>query len=162
MYRAAAAPRISDVLDDLSRVSQPAIRRIGRSGRVALGDLDRQPDLDRVVDRILAPLEPAAVVHRDPLPTLEIGIEPGLAGTPAGAAVERDPLVGSDPGFLPVGRDLRVGTHGVVDVAVVLHVVGVGPAVAPDIALDPAGRADVVVAADVTDVLAPGPDADEG
>ena len=57
----------------------------------------RLADLDRVVDRILAPLEPAAVVDRDPRPGLEVGVEPGLAGAPAGAAVERDPLVGVIP-----------------------------------------------------------------
>ena len=119
-------------------------------------------DLDRVVDRVLAPLEPAAVVDRDARPVLEVRVEPGLAGPPAGAAVERDPLVGRDPGLGPVGRDLGVRPHRVVDVAVVLHVVGVGAAVAPDVALDPARRADVVVAADVADVLAPRADADEG
>src|SRR5262249_49855146 len=120
-----------------------------------------EPDLDRVVRRIRAPLEPAAVIDRDPLPALEIRIEPGLAGPPAGAAVERDPLVGSDAGFGPVRGDLRVLAHRVVDVAVVLHVVGVAAAVAPHVALDPPGWADVVVAADLADVFAPRPHADQ-
>src|SRR2546430_6648083 len=119
------------------------------------------PDLDRVADRILAPLEPAAVVDGDPRPAHEVGVEPGLAGPPAGPAVEGNPLVGVDPGLLPIGRDLRVGPHRVVDVAIVLHVVGVGATVPPDVARDPAGRADVVVAADLADVLPPGADADE-
>jgi len=44
----------------------------------------------------------------------------------------------------------------------VLHVVGVRAAVAPDIARDPTRRPDVVVAADLADLLFPGPDADEG
>ena len=42
-----------------------------------------------------------------------------------------------------------------------LHVVGVGAAVAPDVTGDPSGRADVVVAADGADVLLPRADADE-
>src|SRR6476646_2250512 len=88
-------------------------------------------DLDRVVDRVLAPLEPATVIDRDPPPILEIGVEPRLARTPAGAAVEGDPLVGGDAGLGPVGRDLRVRPHRVVDVPVVLHVIGVGAAIAP-------------------------------
>src|SRR5438093_96654 len=87
--------------------------------------LDGHPHLDRVADRILAPLKPAAVVDGDPRPTHQVGVEPGLTCAPARPAVERDPLVGVDPGLLPVGRDLRVGAHRIVDVAVVLHVVGV-------------------------------------
>src|SRR5207248_7894391 len=106
----------------------------------------------RVVERIATPLEPAAVVHGDPLPALEICVEPGLAGSPACAAVERDPLVGGDLSLGPVRRDLGVGAHRVVDVAVVLHVVGVRAAVAPDVPRDPTGRTDVVVAADAADV----------
>ena len=90
------------------------------------------------------------------------GVEPGLARAPPGAAVERDPLVGRDPGLGPVGRDLRVRPHRVVHVPVVLHVVRVGAAVAPHVALDPAGRLDVVVAADPADVLLPAADGDEG
>src|SRR3989442_12809203 len=105
---------------------------------------------------------PPAAVARDPVPAHQVGVEPGLAGPPAGAAVEGDPLVAGDLGLSPVGRDLRVRTHRVVDVAVVLHVVRVRAAVAPHVALDPAGRADVVVAADVADVLTPGADAHEG
>ena len=88
-------------------------------------------------------------------------VEPRLGGTPPGAAVERDPLVGGDVGLGPVGEDLRVGAHRVVDVPVVLHVVRVRPAIAPHVALDPARWPDVVVAADRADVLPPGPDADE-
>src|SRR5205823_2126116 len=94
---------------------------------------------DRVVQPVSAPLEPAAVVDRDPVPSHQVRVEPGLARAPAGAAIERDPLVGGDAGLLPVGGDFRVRTHRVVDRAVVLHVVGVTAAVAPDIAGDPAG-----------------------
>ncbi len=65
------------------------------------------------------------------------------------------------PASTQFARDLGVGPHRVVDVAVVLHVVGVRAAVAPDIAGDPPRRADVVVAADPADVLLPRPDADE-
>ncbi len=43
-----------------------------------------------------------------------------------------------------------------------LHVVGVGAAVTPDVAGDPARGNDVVVAAALADVLVPGADADEG
>src|SRR5206468_9752367 len=81
------------------------------------------PHLDRVADRILAPLEPAAVVDGDPRPAHQVGVEPGLACSPARPAVESHPLVGADPGLLPVGSNLWVGTHRVVDVAVVLDVV---------------------------------------
>src|SRR5207247_1059823 len=81
---------------------------------------------------------------------------------PARSAIEGDVLVGSDAGLLPVGGDLRVGAHRVVEVAVVLHVVGVGAAVAPHVAGDASCRADVVVTAVLTDVLVPGADADEG
>src|SRR6476619_1043877 len=106
----------------------------GSLGRVLVpwgdGDDFRLADLDRVAHRILAPFEPATVVDGDPLPALEVGVEPGLAGPPAGPAVEGDPLVGGDPGLVPVGRDLGVRTPRVVDVAVVLHVIGVGAAVA--------------------------------
>src|SRR5207247_8320021 len=56
---------------------------------------------------------------------------------------------------------LRVGPHRVVDVAVVLHVIRIRTAVSPDVARDPAGRTDVVVAADRADVLPPGTDANE-
>src|SRR5256714_13498625 len=91
------------------------------------------PYFDGVADRILAPFEPAAVVDGDPRPAHQVGVEPGLAGPPAGPTVEGDPLVGVDPGLLPIGRDLRVGPHRVVDVSVVLHVVGVGAAVPPDV-----------------------------
>ena len=66
------------------------------------------------------------------------------------------PIVGGDARLGPVGGDLRVGTHRVVDVPVVLHVVRVGAAVAPHVALDAPRRADVVVAADLADVLVPG------
>src|SRR5207244_13455673 len=44
----------------------------------------------------------------------------------------------------------------------VLHVAGRSVPVAPDVACDPGRRTDVVVAADLADVLVPGPDADEG
>src|SRR5439155_17765961 len=118
--------------------------------------------LDRVVDRVAAPLEPAAVVDGDPAPAHQVGIEPGLACPPARSAIEGDVLVGSDAGLLPVGGDLRVVAHRVVEVAVVLHVVGVGAAVAPHVAGDASCRADVVVSAVLTDVLVPGADADEG
>src|SRR2546423_13305381 len=97
------------------------------------------PYFDGVADRILAPLEPAAVVDGDPRPTHQVGVEPGLAGPPSGPAVERHVLVGSDAGLGPVRRDLGVGAHGVVDRPVVLHVIRVGVAVAPDVATDPAG-----------------------
>src|SRR5205823_1862588 len=93
--------------------------------------------------------------------THQVGVEPGLACPPAGPAIEGDPFVGGDAGLLPVGGDLRVRTHRVVHVAVVLHVVRVRAAVAPNVAGDPAGSADVVVAADVADVLLPAPDADQ-
>src|SRR5262245_44631091 len=91
-------------------------------------------DLDRVRDRILAPLEPATVVDRDAWPAHEERVEPGLARAPTGSAVERDPLVRRDSGLFPVGGDLGVRPHRVVDVAVVLHVVRVRAAVAPDVA----------------------------
>src|SRR5579864_315940 len=84
--------------------------------------------VDRVVDRVSAPLEPAAVVDGDPWPFHEVRVEPGLARPPAGAAIEGDPLLGRDAGLRPVRGDLRVGAHRVVDGAVVLHVVGVTPA----------------------------------
>src|SRR6478609_8758438 len=77
------------------------------AGRLGGGFTFRVADLDRVVDRVLAPLEPAAVIDRDPIPALEIGVEPRLAGPPARPAVERDPLVRRDPGLRPVGCDLR-------------------------------------------------------
>src|SRR5712691_3308365 len=117
--------------------------------------------LDRIVSGVPAPLEPAAVVDGNPRPAHQVGVKPGLACSPAGPAIEGDPLGGADAGLLPVGRDLRVGPHRVVDVAVVLHVVGVGATVPPNVAGDAAGWADVVVAADLADVLLPGPDADE-
>src|SRR5262249_53194421 len=47
--------------------------------------LDRLADLDRVVHRVRAPLEPAAVVDRDPRPAHDVGVEPRLARPPAGA-----------------------------------------------------------------------------
>src|SRR5207248_4082078 len=124
-------------------------------------DGDRLPYFDWVADGILAPLEPAAVVDGNPWPIHEVRVEPGLARAPTGAAVEGDPFVGGDPRVAPVRRNLRVGPHRVVDIAVVLHVVGIRAAVSPDVAGDPAGRADVVVAADRADVLPPGADADE-
>src|SRR5262249_19520143 len=80
---------------------------------------------------------------------------------PAGAAVEGHALVRRDAGLVPVGGDLGVRPHGVVDAAVVLHVVGVAAAVAPDVAGDPSGGTDVVVATHRADVLAPGPDGHE-
>src|SRR2546427_8088091 len=136
--------------------------RSSRSRLIEGLDLDGHPHLDRIADRILAPLEPAAVVDGDPRPTHQVGVEPGLARPPARPTVERHPLVGPDPGLLPVSRDLGVGAHRVVDVAVVLHVVGIRTAIPPDIAGNPAGRDDVVVAARRADVLLPGADADEG
>src|SRR6266508_166738 len=146
----------------LAGASSVGRTRTERRPQPLRGDLVRGlSDFDRVVDRIPAPLEPAAVVHGDPLPTQEVGVEPGLACPPAGTAIERNPLVRDDAGLFPVGRDLRVGAHRVVHVAVVLHVVGVRAAVAPHVACDPPGRADVVVAADLADVLVPCPDADE-
>src|SRR3989442_3736502 len=42
-----------------------------------------------------------------------------------------------------------------------LHVVGTRATVAPDVTGDPPGRVDVVVTADLADVLVPGPDADQ-
>src|SRR5919109_2615543 len=107
-------------------------------GELALGLIVRRTDLDGVPDRVLAPLEPAAVVDRDSRPVHEVGVEPRLAGAPAGAAVERDPLVGGDSRLAPVRCDLRVRAHRVVHVPVVLHVIGVGTAVAPHVARDPA------------------------
>src|SRR5581483_11512149 len=103
-----------------------------------------------------------AVVDGDPRPSHQVRVEPRLARPPAGAAVEGDPLLRRDAGLRPVRRDLRVGAHGVVDGAVVLHVVRVTPAVAPDVSGDPPGGRDVVVAAALADVLVPGADADEG
>src|SRR2546421_51390 len=117
--------------------------------------LGLRPRLDRVVDRTLPQFEPAAVVDGGLLPTHQIGVEPCLACTPAGPAVEGDPLVRCDADLLPDGRDLRVGAHRVVHVAVMLHVVGVRATVAPDVTGDPASRADVVGAADLSDL--PGP-----
>src|SRR6185312_11106839 len=112
-----------------------------------------EPDLDRVVLGIIAPLVPAAVVHGDVLPAHEQCVEPGLARAPARPAVVGDPLVGRDCGLGPVRGDLRVRAHRVVHVAVVLHVVRVRAAVTPDVAGDAAGRLDVVVAAYLADVL---------
>src|SRR5947208_6110725 len=126
-----------------------------------MAELVRLARLDRVVDRILAPFEPAAVVDGDPLPTHQVGVKPGLACPPPGPAIEGDPLVSGDAGLLPVGRDLRIRSHRVVHVAVVLHVVRVRAAIPPDVTGDPAGSTDVVVAADLADVLVPSPDADE-
>src|SRR5438876_5071902 len=123
--------------------------------------LGLRPRLDRVVDRILAPFEPAAVVDGGPLPTHQVGVEPCLACTPAGPAIEGDPLVRGNADLLPDGRDLRVGAHRVVHVAVMLHVVGIRATVAPDVTGDPARGVDVVVAADLADLLVPGPDADQ-
>src|ERR1700737_1394299 len=117
--------------------------------------------LNWVTDGTLAPLDPAAVVDGNPRPTHQVGIEPSLACAPAGAAVKGDPLVARDPGIVPVGRDLRVGSHRVVDVAVVLHVIGIRAAVPPDVAPESAGRGNVVVAAHRADVLPPGPPPDE-
>jgi hypothetical protein len=45
------------------------------------------PHLDRVVDRVLAQLVPAAVVDGDARPTHQVGVEPALAHAPAGPAV---------------------------------------------------------------------------
>src|SRR6185436_5587329 len=120
------------------------------------------PDLDRVRGRVAAPLVPAAVVDGDVLPVHEERVEPRLARAPARPAVEGDPLVGRDAGSLPVGGDLGVRTHRVVHVAVVLHVIRVRPAVAPDVAGNASRGLDVVVTAHLADVLAPGPDTDEG
>src|SRR4051812_42419301 len=72
----------------------PATPHLIVSGGVLVADRDRQPDLDRVLDRILAPFEPTAVVDSDPLPTLKVGVEPGLTRAPACAAIEGDPFVG--------------------------------------------------------------------
>src|SRR5688572_9460502 len=121
--------------------------------------IGRSTDLDRVVLRIAAPLEPTAIVDRNSRPAHEMRVEPGLARPPARPAVERHPLVGRDAGVGPVPGDLRVRAHRVVDVPVVLHVVGVRPAVAPDVAGDSPCRLDVVVTTDLTDVLTPGADA---
>src|SRR5439155_9851335 len=76
-------------------------------------------------------------------------------------AIGGDPLVRGDADLLPDGRDLRVGAHRVVHVAVMLHVVGIRATVAPDVTGDPARGVDVVVAADLADLLVPGPDADQ-
>src|SRR5215469_1826290 len=111
--------------------------------------------LDRVRLGVLAPFEPAAVVDGGVWPAHELGVEPGFACAPACAAVEGDPFVWADAGVVPVGCDFGVWAHGVVEVAVVLHVVGVAAAVAPDIAGDPPGGADVVVAGAFADVFVP-------
>src|SRR6266568_6606951 len=125
----------------LARTSQvgkvPACIALCPNGQAVLNG-DRLPHLDRVADRILAPLEPTAVVDGDPRPIHQVRVEPGLARAPAGAAVEGDPLVGGDARVYPVRRDLRVGPHRVVDVAVVLHVVRIRTAVSPDVAGGPA------------------------
>ena len=71
--------------------SQEAIKMLGTNGGGVL--------LDRPVR------------DRDPRPGLEVRVEPGLAGSPAGAAVEGHPLVGRDARLFPVGRDLGVGPH---------------------------------------------------
>ena len=53
--------------------SVPIGAAIGGSGRgLVLGRARRVADLDRVVDGVLAPLEPAAVVHGDPRPALSV------------------------------------------------------------------------------------------
>src|SRR5207244_3709758 len=62
--------------------------RSARGDRYAAGLIRRIPGLDRVVDRVLAPLEPAAVVDGDPRPTHQVRVEPGLACSPAGPAIE--------------------------------------------------------------------------
>src|SRR5947209_16577633 len=92
--------------------------------------------LDRVVVGVAAPLVPASVVDGGSGPAHELSVEPCLACTPAGSAVEGDPFVGCDVGLCPVGGDFRVWPHRVVEVAVVLHVVGVAAAVSPDVACD--------------------------
>ncbi len=50
----------------------PTTARISGGVDVLRGLDFRHADLDRVADRVLAPLEPAAVVHRDPLPVLQV------------------------------------------------------------------------------------------
>src|SRR6476469_4777604 len=138
---------------------EPARRPVGRSGRgLVLGRARGVADLDRVVDRVQAPLEPAAVVDGRPRKAHQRRVEPRLARPPARAAVEREALVRRDPVLGPIRGDLGVGPHRVLDRPVVLHVVGVRPAVAPDVTADPTCRPDVVVAAHGTDVLTPGPD----
>src|SRR5437879_12477179 len=94
--------------------------------------LGLRPRLDRVVDRILAPFEPAAVVDGGLLPTHQVGVEPCLACTPAGAAVEGDPLVWGDADLLPDGRDRRVGARRAVRVSLVTQGVRVWSTVTPD------------------------------
>src|SRR6185436_15263761 len=90
----------------------PASRANVLGGDLAAGRLlDGDADLDRVVNRVRAPLEPAAVVDRDARPVEEVRVEPGLGRSPAGAAVEGDPLVRGDVGLAPVRDDLGVRPH---------------------------------------------------
>src|SRR5512146_1501618 len=91
----------------------------------------RYPGVDRI-GRVAAPLVPAAVVDGDPRPAEQPGIEEGLAPAPACAAVEGVVRVRGDADGAPGRLDLAVLTACVIEVAVVLHVVGVAAALGED------------------------------
>jgi hypothetical protein len=100
------------------------------SDRTAVGDV--YPELEGAAgiadgDRIggiLDPRPPAAVVDGDCGPAHQIGVEERFTGTPSRATVKRDAFVRGDAPGAPLGSDVMIVAHSVIDIAIMIHAQG--------------------------------------
>jgi hypothetical protein len=75
----------------------------------------RITDGDRI-GGVLDPRPPAAIVDGDCGPAHQIGVEECLTGAPSGATVKRNAFVRGDTPGMPLGGDIMIVAHGVVNV----------------------------------------------
>ena len=73
---------------------------------------------------ILDPRPPATIVDGDCGPSHQIGIEEGLTGAPSRATVKRHAFVRGDTPGAPLGGDVMIVAHGIIDVAIMIHAQG--------------------------------------
>ena len=79
---------------------------------------------DDGIGGVLDPRPPAAIVDGDRGPSHQIRIEECLTGAPSRATVKRDAFVRGDIPRAPLGSDVMIVAHGVVNIAIMIHAQG--------------------------------------
>ena len=101
-------------ISDRTAVSNAAPQLEGAAG---IADGDR-------IGRVLDPRPPAAIVDGDRGPSYQMGVEERFTGTPSRATVKRDAFVRGDAPGTPLGGDIMIVAHGVVNVTIMVHTQG--------------------------------------
>src|SRR6266478_3190399 len=73
---------------------------------------------------VLEPRPPAAIVDGDCSPSHQISIEKCLTGAPSRATIKRNAFVRGNAPCAPLGGDIMIVAHSIVDVAIMVHAQG--------------------------------------